>query len=258
MNHLNLILVRHNRQTPALEIVPSAPLPFDELTIVLRGTLEYSINGETIPLQSGDAIYIPMGSLRARKGETEVGDYISFNFRSEERWELPQHIQGVLTNEIRLQIALCDELTQKYSPDHEDKITPLLSCLLLTLQSHIKTKNLHPLVANIVRYLHENMAQKITLSDIGRYTFFSPVYCDTLFKQEMGRSIIDYLLEQRIEEAKKLLLEGAVSLRKIAESVGFPDYNYFARTFKKRTGYTPVQYQNILTNTVPKPFSSTD
>ena len=116
----------------------------------------------------------------------------------------------------------------------------------MTLQSHLKTQSLHPLVSKIVRYLHENMSQKITLADIGQHTFFSPVYCDTVFKQEMGRSIIDYLLEKRIDEAKKLLIEGTVPLRQIAEAVGFPDYNYFARTFKKRTGYTPIQYRSMI------------
>ncbi len=245
MKDLKLILVRHNRQTPAMGIAPS-PISFDELTIVLKGSLEYSVNGERILLQSGDMIYIPKDSLRARKEGSEVGDYISFNFQSDTPWDLPRQIQGSVTNEIRLQIAVCDELIQKYYPDHEDKITPLLLCILLTLQSHLKTQSLHPLVSKIVRYLHENMSQKITLADIGQHTFFSPVYCDTVFKQEMGRSIIDYLLEKRIDEAKKLLIEGTVPLRQIAEAVGFPDYNYFARTFKKRTGYTPIQYRSMI------------
>lgn len=253
MKDLNLILIRHNRQTPAAAISP-APISYDELTIVLKGSLEYTVDGEPVLLQSGDMIYIPKDSVRARKEAKETGDYVSFNFQSEDTWDFPRYIHGGVTNEIRLQIAVCDELMQKYYPDHEDKITHLLACLLLTLQSHLRTKSLHPLVAQIVRYLHENMSQRITLADIGQYTFFSPVYCDTVFKQEMGRSIIDYLLEQRMEEAKKLLLEGTASLRQIAETVGFPDYNYFARTFKKRTGYTPIQYQKIIAS--PKHFAS--
>ena len=245
MKDLKLILIRHNRQTPAAAITP-APISYHELTIVLKGTLEYSVNGESILLQGGDMIYIPQNSVRARKEAAEVGDYVSFNFQSEGVWDFPTFIHKGVTNEIRLQIAVCDELIQKYYPDHEDKITCLLGCLLLTLQSHLRSRSLHPLVSKIVRYLHENMAQRITLADIGQHTFFSPVYCDTVFKQEMGRSIIDYLLEKRVEEAKKLLIEGSVPLRQIAEAVGFPDYNYFARTFKKRTGYTPVQYRSRI------------
>ena len=245
MKDLKLLLVRHNRQSPAPRIISSS-ISFHELTILLKGTLEYYVNGEPILLRSGDMVYIPEGALRARREETEVGDYISFNFQSEEPWELPHHIQGALTNEIRLQVALCDELMQKYSPDHEDKITHVLACLLLTLQSHLKAKSLHPLVAQILRYLHENIAQRITLADIGQHTFFSPVYCDTVFKQEMGRSIIDYLLEKRIDEAKKLLIEDTVPLRQVAEAVGFSDYNYFSRIFKKRTGVSPLAYKKSV------------
>ena len=245
MNDIKLILVRHNRRTPAAAISQS-PVSFNELTIVLRGSLEYYVNREKILLQGGDVIYVPKNSLRARKEATEVADYVSFNFQSDENWDFPIHIREGVTNEIRLQIAVCDELIRKYYPDHEDKISPLLLCMLLSIKSHLKTRSLNPLVSKITRYVHENMSQKITLADVGQHTFFSPVYCDTVFKREMGRSIIDYLLEKRIEEAKKLLIEGVEPLRRIAEAVGFHDYNYFARVFKKRTGYTPVQYRNNL------------
>ena len=245
MEDLKLILVRHNRETPAAEMLP-APIPYCELTVVLKGSLEYFVDGKSVTVSAGDIIYIPEGSLRARSGAEEAGDYVSFNFRSDKAWNLPVLMSDCLINEIRLQIALCDALIQKYYPDHEDKITPLLLCMLLSLESHLKEQSLNPIVSSIVRYLHENLSKRITLADIGRHTFFSPAYCDTVFKKEMGRSIIDYLLEQRIEEGKSLLIERGIPLSQIAEAVGFPDYNYFARTFKKRTGYTPMQYRNML------------
>ena len=96
-----------------------------------------------------------------------------------------------------------------------------------------------------MQYLHKNLARRITLADIGRMTFFSPVYCDTVFKKDMGVSIIDYLLSRRIAEAKKLLIEGTFSLSEIAKQTGFSDSNYFTRVFKKRTGYTPTEYRKI-------------
>ena len=56
-------------------------------------------------------------------------------------------------------------------------------------------------------------------------------------------SIIEYVLKERIAMAKSLLMEGSLPLTKISEMVGFSDYNYFSRTFKKQTGYTPLAYK---------------
>lgn len=251
MNTPNLIYIRHNKHAPALSIPPD-PISFEDLTLVLKGTLEYKIDHQSVILHDGDAILIPSGAMRERKESKEDTDYISFNFRCDEEHALPLLMEGILTNELRLLIALCDEINQKYYPDHEEPISHLLATLLVTLKNHFKRQSLHPLITEIIRYLHEHIAQKITLSDIGQHTFFSPVYCDSIFKKEMGTSIIDYLLEERIHLAKQLLVEGSLSFRQIAEAVGFSDYNYFARTFKKRTGYTPGQYRQSILSTSKK------
>ena len=117
---------------------------------------------------------------------------------------------------------------------------------MLILADKVKRTEYNPLTLKIIEHIHVNMAKKITLEEIGKITFFSPVYCDSVFKRDMGRSIIDYLLEERINESKKLLVEGSMSLSDISESVGFDDYNYFSRVFKRRTGYTPREYYRIM------------
>ena len=58
--------------------------------------------------------------------------------------------------------------------------------------------------------------------------------------------MIDYLLQIRMEAAKRLLSEGSFALGAVAEAVGFDDYNYFSRVFKKRTGYTPTEYKKLI------------
>ena len=241
----NLIYIRHNRHAPAIAIAP-APISFEDLTVVFKGTLEYTIDHQSITLQAGDAILIPSGAGRERKASEADADYISFNFETDEPLGLPLVLREAVSGEVRLLITLCDEMHQKYYPDHEEAVSHLLASLLVTLQNNLKRQSIHPLVTDIVRYLHEHITQRITLADIGQFTFFSPVYCDSIFKKEMGTSIIDYLLGERIHLAKQLLLEGSLSFRQIAEAVGFPDYNYFARTFKKRTGYTPGQYRQMI------------
>lgn len=247
MNAPELIYVKHNKGVYALPIPPKN-ISFIELTIVCKGTMEYLVDRESIILHDGDAILIPRGALRERKEGLEVSDYISFNFFLDEGVELPVFLPKILTQDVRFLIAACDEIQQIHVSDYEEAISHLLNCLLVTVKSNLQRRSSHPLVEKIIRYVHENISEKITLSDIARHTFFSAIYCDSVFKKEMGVSIIDYLLGERIGLAKQLLTEGSLTLVQVAEAVGFTDYNYFARTFKKRTGYTPTQYRKNISS----------
>jgi YesN/AraC family two-component response regulator len=47
----------------------------------------------------------------------------------------------------------------------------------------------------------------------------------------------------KMEFAKRWLIENSLTLREISEKLGFNDYNYFSRTFKKRTGITPFNFR---------------
>ncbi len=244
MNTISLFYMRHNRRTPMPE-TPERPIHYFDLTIVLEGTLQYKIDGTPITLGAGDALLISKGMLRARDATSEKIDYISFNFHAEEAPDLPLLMQGAVQNETKLMIAACDEIAKRHPLGYEETATLLLSAILRSFKDNLQDTTVTPLTAKIVRYLHKNLAQRITLSDIGKMTFFSPVYCDTVFKKDMGVSIIDYLLGKRIAEAKKLLIEGTFSLSEIAQQSGFEDSNYFSRVFKKRTGYTPTEYKKI-------------
>ena len=119
-----------------------------------------------------------------------------------------------------------------------------LGYLLLLLEERSRSSKNGKLVFQIKKLLVSNLGRRLTLAEIGRQTFFSPVYCDTVFKKETGFSIIEYFNKLKIEEAKKLIVERADSLTEIALKLGFEDYNYFSRLFKKHTGYSPKQYQH--------------
>ena len=244
MDNLSLFYMRHNRCVP-MPPTPERPIHYYDLTIVLEGKLEYRIDGTPITLTAGDALLIRQGMLRAREATTEKIDYISFNFHADSDPDLPLLIQGAVQNETKLIIAACDEIAKRHPLGYEDTATLLLAAMLQAFGENLKERSVTPLTAKIVAYLHKNLTHRITLSDIGKITFFSPVYCDTVFKKDIGISIIDYLLGRRIAEAKKLLIEGTLSLPEVARQSGFGDSNYFSRVFKKRTGYTPTEYKKI-------------
>ena len=242
MNGLSLFFMRHNKNAPAPAIRPHT-VQYYELTVLSKGNLCYYLDGKPVELHAGDAIFVEKGTHRERLATAENADYVSFNFHADTPPALPTKLEGVLEHGVQLILAAADEINTTGTEVESDASTHLLAALILLLKRGLETRKLHPLTERILAFLKRHMGERITLADIGTLTYFSPVYCDTVFKKDTGRSIVDYLLEMRVTEAKSLLLEGELTLKEIAERTGFGDSNYFSRIFKKRTGYTPLQYR---------------
>lgn len=245
MKKINLIYSRHNTNAKSPELPPQT-IAFHDLTIVISGELEYNIAGKDILVSGGDMIFMPVGTERARKASFENVDYISFNFSCESNIDLPLFLSGAVHSEVLLLIGAYDKINSISYLDNKEKNEYILACIISVFEDRVKRQRFNPLTLKIMEYIHKNLDHKITLEDIGHHTFFSPIYCDSLFKRETGYSIIDYLLEKRIDEAKRLLLEGTLSVQSISESVGFNDYNYFSRVFKARSGYSPTAYRKMV------------
>ncbi len=71
----------------------------------------------------------------------------------------------------------------------------------------------------------------------------SPYYFTRLFKEEPGETFLEYLTRLRIDCAKELMKDPAVSIKDICTRVGYSDPNYFSRIFKKAEGKTPTEYR---------------
>lgn len=84
-----------------------------------------------------------------------------------------------------------------------------------------------------------NLSLKLVAKQLG----FSPNYLSSLIKKDLGLSFQDYVITQRINRAKILLLSTEFKIYEIASKVGFDDVNYFSSRFKQVTGMTPRQYQ---------------
>ncbi len=101
---------------------------------------------------------------------------------------------------------------------------------------------------NIAKYLQSHYATEIkaeTLAEMAHYTYS---YFSSTFKEVFGVSLTNYILSIRINKASTLLATTDMNMTEIAISSGFSDANYFARAFKKETGYTPTQYREYVQN----------
>ena len=102
------------------------------------------------------------------------------------------------------------------------------------------------LVSHILRMMDENLTGALCVEDIARQTNYSRAYIFREFKRATGKSIIAYYNERRIRRAAELLSSTALSVREIAERLGFDTPNYFSKTFKRIIGVTPTVYKRSV------------
>ncbi|MBW4644530.1 MAG: AraC family transcriptional regulator [Goleter apudmare HA4340-LM2] len=96
-----------------------------------------------------------------------------------------------------------------------------------------------------VDYIQDNLAQEISLDAIANYLGISRYYFCRLFKQSIGLSLHQYVIQQRVERAKQLLLQGKLSIADTALVCGFAHQSHLYRHFKRLTGITPKHFLNL-------------
>lgn len=101
-------------------------------------------------------------------------------------------------------------------------------------------------IENIMKRMKSNLAEKYTLTELAAKCCLSEVYFSSLFKKVSGMSPMNYLAHIRIEKACELISSTNWRMVKIAKHVGYADYQYFTKVFKKEIGKTPGEYKETI------------
>lgn len=104
-------------------------------------------------------------------------------------------------------------------------------------------KQCSAMINQCLRYIDSHLYEKITLQDLREETGNSTVYISSRFKQELGCTISDYILERKIDEAKHLLLFTDYSFQEISTLLNFTSQSHFTQRFKQVCGQTPKQFR---------------
>ncbi len=128
-------------------------------------------------------------------------------------------------------------ITIKPSDTYSEFCIPILDA-----KSPSKTS---PHLRSIIDYIKQNYSKKILLEDIAEFTHLNPSYLSSLFKEQTGLTLSDYILDYRLSVAKKLLVNSPIlSISQVALTVGFYDSAHFSKAFKNRFGLTAREYRN--------------
>jgi AraC family transcriptional regulator len=96
-----------------------------------------------------------------------------------------------------------------------------------------------------IDYIHTNLDRDLSIEQIARIINISPTYFASLFKRATGTSPHQYVIEQRVERAKLLLLKTDLAIADIALQVGFSSQSHLTQQFKRLTGVTPKQVRPL-------------
>jgi len=93
------------------------------------------------------------------------------------------------------------------------------------------------------RYIWTHYTRKLSLKEIAKASGLSAPYFSTVFKEEMGENLSNYLNRLRVEKAQAMLVTTDLPICDIAQSCGFEDQSWFSKIFKNNTGLTPGKYR---------------
>ncbi|PSB46890.1 AraC family transcriptional regulator [Cyanosarcina cf. burmensis CCALA 770] len=99
----------------------------------------------------------------------------------------------------------------------------------------------HTQLQQATDYIQTHLNRDLSLAELASVICISPTYFASLFKQAMGISPHQYVIQQRVERAKLMLSRTDLAIAEIALQVGFSSQSHLTQQFKRVTGLTPKQ-----------------
>lgn len=93
-------------------------------------------------------------------------------------------------------------------------------------------------------FIKRNLGNDLSLTYIAQNMHYNPAYISRMFRQLSGKKLSEYILDEKINYAKRRLVESDDAIARIAREIGFESPQYFSVVFKKNTGMTPGEYRH--------------
>lgn len=107
-----------------------------------------------------------------------------------------------------------------------------------------KNPNISDPIRNCCEYIKGHLSEMISVKTLADRSGYAEYYFSHKFKKEMGISVKEYILQEKIEQAKVMLTSTNESIQKISDSLAFGNRSYFYTCFQKQEGMSPSEYRN--------------
>ncbi len=271
LNRTKLLLMEH-RHVFSVEMHCHE---FLELTYIQRGTVEHTLDGQTVTLREGDYFIVDYGSRHKYRNTDGHGfDNLDCLFLPElldpvlkgtkslrtllEHYLLHFNMQALVQNPAHMVFHDTDgsilsllEKMQKELREQSAGYTEFLRCYLVEILLHtmrrLEDSGAAATGQDVSRFLTEyvrlHFMETINLQDLAKRLNYSLPYISKKFKDDMGISFVAYLQNYRVMEGCRLLSSSNRTLEEIARMVGYRDVKFFASLVKRHTGLSPRDFR---------------
>lgn len=231
---------------------------FTELFYIVSGVGSFVLADTEIPVKQNDLVVInPNVEHTEKSNKNDSLEYIALGiegitFSLPDTKGLPIGLftyQGDRDETFFFLNKLLTEVQQQ-ADEYEIICQNIINILIVKLKREKKvsieghhSKNLNQSVALVKHYINYNFKSEITLDLLSKIGSINKYYLSHRFKEDIGMSPIEYLIQIRINEAKALLETTDFTIAVISESCGFSSQSLFSQTFKRHTNQTPSNYR---------------
>lgn len=137
-------------------------------------------------------------------------------------------------------IGIVDKLSDK------EEIMVTIGTEIINLTDEVKKNKIQPgfspHVRRCIKYINENINEKITVSMLAAHCGISADYLSSVFKKEMNENLRNYILRQKLEKSKIILLQKNENSTTVYSKLGFLSQSHFSTAFKRFYSMTPSDY----------------
>lgn len=248
---------------------------FLELTYILSGSAEHTLDGQVSTLRAGDYLIVDYGSRHSYQSLTEAGyDNLDCLFLPElldpvlkgtkslrsvlEHYLIHFNMQALVQNPARmvfhddtgrireLLMEIMEEARQKNPGYTEFVRCYLIEILLLTMRKldGARTASAGEDISSfLTAYVAEHYMEPLTLQELAVKLNYSLPYISKRFKEDVGVTFVTYLQNCRVMQGCRLLSGTRKTLAEITEMVGYKDVKFFSELVKRMTGLSPRDFR---------------
>lgn len=263
---------------------------FVEIVYFLKGRGTHIINNKKYPIKSGDIFLINPFTTHSYETSSEdndpvevyniifYADFLSTKIAPERfidnmyknLFDTPYKLDNSRTKYIKVEgdikhtfLSLFKMIEDEFANQNKGYLICLknLITLLITkiyrlsstnsFSSVISSKN-KKLINDAVEYIREHATEPIPLNEIAKKYYFSVSYFNRLLKNHLGMTLNQFLQQERMTKAAKLLQETDMSIEEICGAVGYSDIKFFYALFSKNFGVSPAKYRTYIRQENPK------
>ena len=251
---------------------------FWEMVYAYKGDLICSSNGNEELLKEGEVIFYKPGVTHAHKADGKRAPnvfIISFECKNEAIRYFEDRHMSVDKSLLHIIFAIIEESKRTFDLPYSDPdlkkmkllenpslggqqlIKNYLELLLIILMRNETERDSSEAVFlpreqfderisdRVIEYMKEHITERLSVSDICDILHYNKSYIFRQFKKTSGSSLMAYFTKLKIQKAKEMLRESEMSVAGISDALSFDNPNYFSKTFKKITGFTPSVYRKM-------------